>query len=65
MATDDPKAPMRGALIGMAVVFALVALASLALGADLGIAIVVGAAVGLFVGGGLGFMIAGRAAQER
>lgn len=65
MATDDPKAPMRGALIGMAVVFVLVALASLALGADLGIAIVVGAAVGLFVGGGLGFMIAGRAAQER
>ena len=41
----------------------LVALFALALGAELWVAVVVGFAVGLFVGGGLGLLLAARSAE--
>ena len=56
----QPHNLRRGFWLGALVVFVIVAIASLALGADLWIAVVVGFFVGLFVGGGLGLLISAR-----
>jgi hypothetical protein len=62
MSSSAPQSHVlrRGFWLGTLVVFAIVALASLALGADLWIAVLVGFFVGLFVGGGLGLLISAR-----
>jgi hypothetical protein len=49
-------------VLGILVATALVALFALALGAELWVAVVVGLCVGLFVGGGLGLLLAARSA---
>lgn len=62
MSSSVPEAHnmRRGFWLGTLIVFAIVAVVCLALGADVWIAIVVGFFVGLFVGGGLGFLISAR-----
>jgi hypothetical protein len=50
--------------IGFAIVFVIVTGCALLLGADLIIALVVGLAVGVFVGGGIGLLWAGKAAGD-
>lgn len=66
MTTAEPQAHSlrRGFGLGVLIVFSIVFVAALALGAELWIAVLVGISVGLFVGGGLGLLVSGRLAAD-
>jgi uncharacterized membrane protein len=66
MTASGPRANeiRRNAALGVLVAWALVALLALILGADLWVAVLVGFGVGLFVGGGLGLLLAARSASS-
>ena len=64
MTASGPRANeiRRTVGVGILVAWALVALLALALGAELWVAVLIGFCVGLFVGGGLGLLMAARSA---
>ena len=66
MTASGPRANeiRRTAGLGILVAWVLVAVFALVIGAELWVAVVVGFAVGLFVGGGLGLLLAARSVDS-
>lgn len=56
---------IRGASVGVLIVFVLATIVALLFGADFWIAVLVGIFVGIVVGGAIGFLVSGQMAARR